>query len=96
MLKIGELLSLQLDSTKKNDIVNIIIKITTGALGRIFWTLTTNMGVIEKAKPIINMKQEFLYKRIMLTNNKKSLKICISIKTIHYSLEELYERCNRL
>ena len=50
-----------LDKTNKDEqgtIINIIIDITTEALKRTFWTLTTNMGLVERAKPIINMKQE--------------------------------------
>ena len=35
-----------------------MINIVTEALRRIFLTLTTNMGLIDEAKPIINMKQE--------------------------------------
>ena len=75
ILKIGDYLGLELNNARKNDIMNVLIHVTTGALGRIFWTLTTNMGLIEKAKPIINMKQEFGYQRILLTRNKKNLKI---------------------
>lgn len=43
---------------EQGSIVNILINITTAALGKIFWTLTTNLGLVERAKPIINMKQE--------------------------------------
>ena len=57
---------------EQGSIVNILINITTAALGKIFWTLTTNMGLVERAKPIINMKQEFLYEKLLLTENKKN------------------------
>lgn len=66
---------LGLDKTNKNQqttLVNIIINIVTETLKRTFWTLTTNMGLIDRAKPIINMKQEFLYSKILLTRNKKN------------------------
>ena len=58
-----ELITGLLGKDKSNEIeqgslVNILINITTAALGRIFWTLTTNLGLVERAKPIINMKQE--------------------------------------
>jgi hypothetical protein len=53
-------------------IMNIFINITTEVLKKIFWTLTTNMGLIDEAKPIINMKSELIYKKIMLTRNKKN------------------------
>jgi len=60
------------DEIQQTTIINIIINITTAVLKQLFWTLTTNMGLVERAKPIISMKQEFLYKRIMLTENKKN------------------------
>ena len=60
------------DKTKKMNIMNIFINITTEALKRTFWTLTTSMGLIEEHKPIINMKSEFIYSRLLLTKNKKS------------------------
>lgn len=55
-------------------IFNIFMNVVTEILSRMFWKLTTNMGLIDSAKPIIAMKPEFVYKRIMLTRNKKSLK----------------------
>lgn len=55
-------------------VMNIFINITTEILKNMFWLLTTNMGLIDRCKPIINMKSEFIYKRIMLTRNKKNLK----------------------
>lgn len=70
---ITELLGLDPNNeAEQSSIVNILINITTAALGKIFWTLTTNMGLVERAKPLINMKQEFLYQRLLLTKNKKN------------------------
>jgi DNA polymerase elongation subunit (family B) len=46
----------------------ILGKFVEGALGK----LTENMNVPVEKQPIINMKNEFLYDRIMLTRNKKS------------------------
>ena len=67
--------SLNLDSKdiiQQGSLVNILINITTGALEKIFWNLTTNMGLVERAKPLINMKNEFVYEKLLLTKNKKS------------------------
>lgn len=66
---------LQLNSSNEKQqltIMNIFIDVVTETLKRTFWTITTNMGLIEKAKPIINMKNEFVYKKIMTTRNKKN------------------------
>ena len=49
------------NETEQGSIVNVLINITTAALGKIFWTLTTNMGLVERAKPLINMKQESIW-----------------------------------
>lgn len=46
----------------------ILSKFVTGALKK----LTDNMNVPENKSSIINMKNEFLYERIMLTSNKKN------------------------
>ena len=54
--------------------MNIFVDTVTESLKKTFWTLTTNMGLIDEAKPLINMKSEFNYQRILLTRNKKSLK----------------------
>jgi DNA polymerase elongation subunit (family B) len=70
---------LNLDSNNKeqqNTILNIYIDIVTKALDKTFWKMTGNMGIPDKYKPIISMKQEFLYKRLMLTRNKKSKQHC--------------------
>ena len=40
--------------------MNMFIDISTEALRRIFWVLTTNLGVEDAYKPIINMKNEFV------------------------------------
>jgi len=39
-------------------VMNIFIDFTTDALKMLFWLLTTNMGLLDRAKPIINMKSE--------------------------------------
>lgn len=53
-------------------VMNIFIDTTTKALAKLFWLLTGRMNVIDEAKPIINMKSEFIYRRILLTYNKKN------------------------
>lgn len=60
------------NETQQMTIMNIFINVTTEVLKKTFWTLTTNMGLIDRCKPIINMKSEFIYQRILLTRNKKS------------------------
>ena len=74
--QVFEELGLDVDDEKntetKNTLVNIFINLTTDALKQLFITLTTNMGLVDEAKPIINMKQEFLYDTILLTTNKKN------------------------
>ena len=46
------------DEIKKMTVTNIYINIMTEVLKRTFWTVTTNMGLIDRCKPIINMKNE--------------------------------------
>ena len=78
--EVSEMLNLdKKDETQQMTVMNIFINITTDVLKKTFWTLTTNMGLIDRCKPIINRKSEFIYKRLMLTRNKKSLKNCITI-----------------
>jgi hypothetical protein len=65
---------LGLDETTENEslIMNTYIDIVTNTLERTFWKLTGNMGLLDDYKNIINMKNEFVFSRIMLTRNKKS------------------------
>lgn len=60
------------NETQQMTVMNIFINVTTEVLKKIFWNLTTNMGLIDRCKHIINMKSEFIYKRILLTKNKKN------------------------
>ena len=53
-------------------IVNIISAILGKVIAEAYWTFTTNCNVPEEKRPIINMKNEFLMSRIILTNNKKN------------------------
>jgi hypothetical protein len=64
-----------LDKSNKEQqmtIMNIYTDIVTEALHRIFWKMTGNMGLLEEYRPLIVMKSEYLYKRIMATRNKKN------------------------
>ena len=60
------------DSAQQMSITNVLISIVTGGLEKIFWKVTGNMGLLDQYKPIISMKNEFLFKKLLLTRNKKS------------------------
>jgi len=64
------------NSSQQMTLVNIFIRLTTIILEKLFARLTENMGLMEKYKPLISMKSEFLYKRILMTRNKKSRQHC--------------------
>ena len=70
--KSSELLGIADGDPKQISIMNAYIDVVTKALEGTFYIFTTNMGLIERAKPIINMKSEFIYRRILLTKNKKN------------------------
>ncbi len=59
------------DENKMSDIVNIFINIVTRSLAKTFSRLTENMKVPEEHRHFIEMKPEFVYRRILLTDNKK-------------------------
>ena len=40
------------------EVMNLFIDLSTEALRRIFWVFTTNLGIEDDYKPIINMKNE--------------------------------------
>lgn len=60
------------NEVKKISVMNIIINIFTDVLKKTFWLFTTNMGITDESKPIINMKNEFILKKILTTRNKKN------------------------
>jgi hypothetical protein len=60
------------NSTQQMSLMNVFISIITEALEDTFWKLTGNMGLTDDFKPIISMKNEFLFKKLLLTRNKKS------------------------
>jgi hypothetical protein len=59
-------------SENMQTLTNFMIAVITEALRRTFWLFTGNCGIPEDYRPIINMKNEFVYSRIMTTANKKS------------------------
>lgn len=71
--KITEMFNLNPENeSEQGTIINLIINIVSEVLRLLMLTITTNMGLLDRAKPIMNLKQEFLYKRILLTRNKKN------------------------
>lgn len=65
---------LQLDKTDKvqqQTVMNIYVDVVTEVLERMLSKLTNNMGILKEYEGLINMKSEFVYRRIMTTYNKK-------------------------
>ena len=60
------------NKTQQMTVMNIYVNVVTEVLKQIFWKMTGNMGLLDEYKPIIAMKSEFLYKRILATRNKKN------------------------
>jgi hypothetical protein len=60
------------NETQQMTVINIFISIVTDILESTFTKMTNNMGLLEEYAPIINMKSEFLFKKMLLTRNKKS------------------------
>lgn len=56
----------------KVSIVNIATFFLAKVIEKVYWKMTTELNVPQEKRPIINMKNEFFYKRLMLTRNKKS------------------------
>ena len=53
-------LGLESNEDQELEVMNLFIDISTEALRRIFWTFTTNLGIEDEFKPIINMKNELI------------------------------------
>lgn len=53
-----KLLNMEINETNELSAMNMFIDLSTEALKRIFWTLTTNLGIEDDYKEIINMKNE--------------------------------------
>ena len=72
MVKSCEIFGIENGDARQLNVMNVFIGIVTKVLEKTFWTFTTNMNLIDRCKPIINMKSEFIYRRILLTENKKN------------------------
>jgi hypothetical protein len=70
--KMKNKLNLDGGSNQNVSLVNIFTFVLTHFIAKVFYILTTNMGVVEIDKKLVAMKNEFLFKRVMLTKNKKS------------------------
>ena len=70
--KMKDKLGLVTNSNENVSLVNIFTFVLTHFIAKVFYILTTNMGVVEADKKLVAMKNEFLFKRVMLTKNKKS------------------------
>ena len=60
------------DRTYEAEMVNMFIDFSVEGVRRTFWILTTNFGIEDDFKEIINMKNEFNYSRFLTTKNKKN------------------------
>ena len=56
--------------------MNIFVDIVTETLKRTFWTLTTNFGLVDRAKPLINMKSESKVRLLYTVMYKANLFNC--------------------
>jgi DNA polymerase family B len=52
--------------------VNIATFFLAEVIKNVYWKMTSELNVPHDKRPIINMKNEFFYKRLMMTRNKKS------------------------
>lgn len=64
----------KLDTTDESRVatVNIATFFLSNVIREVYEKMTREMNVPEDKRPIINMKNEFFYKRLMTTRNKKS------------------------
>jgi hypothetical protein len=72
MVRASECFGIANGDPNQLNIMNAFIDVVTKVLEKTFWTFTSNMNLIDRCKPIINMKSEFIYRRILLTENKKN------------------------
>ncbi|QXN70075.1 putative DNA polymerase I [Bacillus phage vB_BspM_Internexus] len=56
----------------KVSVVNIASYLLAKVIENVYWKMTSELNIPSEKRPIINMKNEFFYKRLMLTRNKKS------------------------
>jgi DNA polymerase elongation subunit (family B) len=61
----------KISEVEKLSIINIFVYVITKLVRQVFDNLTTNMNFAKELQPLIEMKSEFNYSRIILTKNKK-------------------------
>ena len=54
------------------NILNFCIDLISQGLRRYLWTATSNMGIPEDYRSIMNLKNEYVYQRLITTENKKN------------------------
>jgi DNA polymerase elongation subunit (family B) len=69
---VTERYDMEMDTDTRIGIVNIMINLLSRFVQLALNRLTENCNIDEDHQPIINMKNEFLYSRLMITSNKKS------------------------
>jgi DNA polymerase family B len=64
----------QVDRTDESrvSVVNVATYFLAEVIKNVYWKMTTELNVPHDKREIINMKNEFFYKRLMMTRNKKS------------------------
>ena len=60
------------DKEKEQNILNFYIQVLTSSLKDIFSIFTHNVQIPEEFRSIIEMKNEFVYSRLVTTRNKKN------------------------
>jgi DNA polymerase elongation subunit (family B) len=63
--------NVKVSEVEKLSIINIFVFVITKLVRQVFDNLTTNMNFAKELQPLIEMKSEFNYSRIILTKNKK-------------------------
>jgi DNA polymerase elongation subunit (family B) len=64
----------KIDKTDESKVstVNVATYLLANVIEKAYWKMTTEMNIPADKRTIINMKNEFFYKRLMTTRNKKS------------------------
>jgi len=75
----------KIDETDKSKVctINIATFFLSQLIAKVYWKLTTEMNIPADKRSIINMKNEFFYKRLMTTRNKKSYAGTLIMKEGH-------------
>jgi hypothetical protein len=81
----------RMDRKPRVAVCNVMTYLITKFVEKVFYQLTTNMQLREDRRPMINMKSEFNYARIMLTKNKKQYAGVISAQEGVYFEKPKYD-----